>query len=484
MATNKITGVISMMVVGGLLLVLFIGRWLQTEFNSAKFELNKDIFEQFIDAKTRLTDTLIAKNLIQPILDDTAGFKIETIAKKGLAPNGDSVQIITSTAFGDTAPNLIEVKGLPDGMEEESFNLEFSTDSSDILFQSVKMFITEVNKNETKRGFFTEILSVEDTTQLQSFFFANLVNNNIDVKPVWVAGRAEKMFPPPMFYYESHMLPSPYGVEIQQYNGYLVKTLLPEIIFSLLLISVITLAFIFSYRNIHNQMRLAVLKDDLISNISHELKTPVATVKVAIEALQHMNPLQQQEKMTNYLGMATQEINRLDLLVNKVMNSILLDNGKQVFQSEPIALKNIIEEAILGMQMQVHQKGGNIQFITGNTEGNIVGDSLHIKGVIFNLIENSLKYSNEEPQINIQLNEDKGKVILTIADNGPGIPEAYTHKIFEKFFRVPSGNKHNIKGYGLGLYYAAQVMQQSGGSISVANNLTKGCTFTLVFPIA
>ena len=83
MANNKITGVITMMVVGGLLLVLFIGRWLQTEFNTAKLELNKDIFEQFIDAKTRLTDTLIAKNLIRPILDDTAGFKIETYAKKG-----------------------------------------------------------------------------------------------------------------------------------------------------------------------------------------------------------------------------------------------------------------------------------------------------------------------------------------------------------------------------------------------------------------
>ena len=484
MANNKITGVITMMVVGGLLLVLFIGRWLQTEFNTAKLELNKDIFEQFIDAKTRLTDTLIAKNLIQPILDDTAGFKIETYAKKGVNSDGDSVQIITSTAFGDTAPNLIEVKGLPHGVEQESFNLEFSTDSSDILFQSVKMFITEVNKNETKRGFFTEIITAEDTTQLQSFFSANLANNNISVKPVWVAGRAEKMFPPPMFYYESHILQSPYGVEIQEYNGYLIKALLPEIIFSLLLIGVITLAFIFSYRNIRNQMRLAVLKDDLISNISHELKTPVATVKVAIEALQHMNPQQQQEKMTNYLGMAAQEISRLDLLVNKVMNSILLDNGKQVFQSEPIVLKNIIDEAILGMQMQVQQKGGVIQFLPGNVEGNIVGDSLHIKGVIFNLIENSLKYSNEQPQINIQLAEEKGKIIVTIADNGPGIPEAYTQKIFEKFFRVPSGNKHNIKGYGLGLYYAAQVMQQSGGSISVANNLTKGCTFTLVFPQA
>lgn len=484
MATNKITGVITMMVVGGLLLVLFIGRWLQTEFNSAKFELNKDIFEQFIDAKTRLTDTLIAKNLIQPFLSDTAGFKIETIAKKGADKNGDSIQIITSTAIGDTMPQLVEIKGEPLTFQQESFNVEFTNDSSDILVQSVKMFITEINKNETKRGFFTEILSEQDTTLLQRFFSDNLENNNIAVNPVWVSGRKESMFPPPMFYYETHMLQAPYGVEIQQYNGYLVKTLLPEIIFSLLLISVITLAFIFSYRNIRNQMRLAVLKDDLISNISHELKTPVATVKVAIEALQHMNPQQQQEKMTNYLGMAEQEISRLDLLVNKVMNSILLDNGKQVFQSEPIVLKNIIEEAILGMQMQVQQKGGSIQFISGNTEGNIVGDSLHIKGVIFNLIENSLKYCNEEPQIDIQLNEDKGKVILTIADNGPGIPEAYTNKIFEKFFRVPSGNKHNIKGYGLGLYYAAQVMQQSGGNISVANNLTKGCTFTLVFPQA
>jgi signal transduction histidine kinase len=296
--------------------------------------------------------------------------------------------------------------------------------------------------------------------------------------------RKIEMFPPPPFYYESHMLSAPFGVEIQGYNNYIFKNLLPEFIFGIILITIITFAFIFSYRNIRSQMRLAELKDDLISNISHELKTPVATVKVAIEAMQQMDPVEKKDKIANYLEMAKQETNRLDQLVNKVMNSILLDNGKQVFQQEEIQPLFILEEAISGMQLQAAQKAGAIHLNNNNVTGKIIGDSLHIKGVIFNLIENSIKYNTGAPIINIGIGNIGERIVITISDNGPGIPEQYHHKIFEKFFRVPSGNKHNTKGHGLGLYYAAEVMRQSGGVIQVKNNSDVGCTFTLSFPQA
>lgn len=484
MKRSKLSGIVLLMAASGLLLMLFIGRWLQTEFTAAKEDLQKDIFEQFIDARTRVTDSILAKNLINPILRDSVKFKITSTTVYNSDHLGDTIQLFANTAVDDSAAEIVEFKGPAEPLNADNFRIEIRNDTVSELVQGVKLFITEFSGKTGDSGFMQEYVVAGDTNMLQTFFAQNLSNENIAVKPVWVSGRAEKMFPPPMFYFESRMFDTPYGVEIQEYNQFIFKSIIPEIIFGLILIAVITFAFIFSYRNIRNQMRLAVLKDDLISNISHELKTPVATVKVAIEALQQMDPLTQQDKMTNYLGMASQEISRLDLLVNKVMNSILLDNGRQVFTQEEINPVTIVEEAITAMQIQAIQKGGHIKLTAPEHPETIIGDTLHIKGVVFNLIENSLKYSDAVPEIQVNIFADGTYVFITISDNGPGIPDDYKHKIFEKFFRVPSGNKHNIKGYGLGLYYAAEVMQQMGGTIAVKNNTDKGCTFTLTFPKA
>ncbi len=484
MKRSKLSGIVILMVASALLLMLFIGRWLQTEFTAAKEDLQKDIFEQFIDARTRVTDSILAKNLINPILRDSVKFKVTSTTVQNSNHLGDTIQLFNQTTVDDTTAEIVELKGPTDPLNADNFRIEIRNDTVSELVQGVKLFITEFSGKTGDRGFMQEYVVAGDTNMLQTFFAQNLSNENIAVKPVWVSGREEKMFPPPLFYFESRMFDTPYGVEIQDYNQFILKSIIPEIIFGLILITVITFAFIFSYRNIRNQMRLAVLKDDLISNISHELKTPVATVKVAIEALQQMDPVTQQDKMTNYLGMASQEVSRLDLLVNKVMNSILLDNGRQVFTQEEINPVTIVEEAITAMQIQAIQKGGHIKLTAPEHPQTIIGDTLHIKGVVFNLIENSLKYSDTVPEIQVNIFADDTKVFVTISDNGPGIPEDYKHKIFEKFFRVPSGNKHNIKGYGLGLYYAAEVMQQMGGTIAVKNNTDKGCTFTLTFPKA
>ncbi|MBK7441482.1 MAG: HAMP domain-containing histidine kinase [Bacteroidetes bacterium] len=484
MKRSKLSGIVLLMAASGLLLMLFIGRWLQTEFTAAKEDLQKDIFEQFIDARSRVTDSILAKNLINPILNDSVKFKISSTTIQNSAHLGDTVQIFANSTIQDTVAEIVEFKGPAEPLNADNFRIEIRNDTVNQLVEGVKLFITEFSGKAGDHGIMREFMVAGDTSMLQAFFAQNLNDEDISVKPVWVSGRAEKLFPPPMFYYESRMFDTPYGVEIKDYNQFIFKSIIPEIIFGLILIAVITFAFIFSYRNIRNQMRLAVLKDDLISNISHELKTPVATVKVAIEALQQMDPVTQQDKMTNYLGMASQEVSRLDLLVNKVMNSILLDNGRQVFTQEEINPVTIVEEAITAMQIQAIQKGGHIKLTAPEHPETIIGDTLHIKGVVFNLIENSLKYSDAVPEIQVNIFADGTYVFITISDNGPGIPDDYKHKIFEKFFRVPSGNKHNIKGYGLGLYYAAEVMQQMGGTIAVKNNPDKGCTFTLTFPKA
>ncbi len=475
---NKLSRMLVLMCAGGLLLLLFIWRWLQTEYITEKMELQKDLFDQFMSARTRMTDTIIAKNLIEPILRSPNGFKVTGL--KDNIHDGDSIRIITEdirgTSIGDSS---WEKNGLPGNAEIE---MQVVSDSADVLYQGVKLFISKVGPYG-EHDFFEKYISSGDTAILQLYYAENLKTHGLNVKTAWVKNKTFPDFPPPPFYYESHFFDFPYGVQIEQFNTFIYKKISPQIIFAILLLSVITTAFIFSYRSLRSQIRLAKIKDDLVSNISHELKTPVATVKVAVEAMQQMDPIEKKEKMKNYLVMASQEINRLDMLVNKVMNSILLDNGKHIFQKEKIDLKHLAEETIQSMGALVRQKGAKIFLEADDNTSVVEGDPFHIKGILYNLIDNSLKYGKEQPEIKITILQSGKHIILSCSDNGPGIPEQYIGRLFEKFFRVPAGNEHSIKGYGLGLYYAAQVMHESGGTIEVKNNQGAGCTFTLKFPV-
>lgn len=474
---NKLTRILVLMSAGGLLLLLFIWRWLQTEYITEKMELQKDLFDQFVSARTRMTDTIIAKNLIEPILRSPNGFKVSGLKDK--MHSGDSIRIITEDIRGTNIPQQDwNDTNLPPTAQIE---MQVVNDSVDVLYQGVKLFISKVGPGG-EHNFFEKYITSGDTLMLQTYYEENLKTQGIDVKTVWVKDKSIPGFPPPLFYFESHFFDFPYGVQIEQFNTFIFKQITPQIIFAFLLLTVITTAFIFSFRSLRSQMRLAALKDDLISNISHELKTPVATVKVAVEAMQQMDPVEKKDKMKNYLEMASQEINRLDMLVNKVMNSILLDNGKQVFRIEKINLDQLVEETIQSMRVQVEQRNAVIHFESAGENNFISGDPFHIKGVLYNLVENSLKYGGEHPEIKISIRHSANHILLLCSDNGPGIPEAYVSRLFEKFFRVPSGNDHSIKGYGLGLYYAAQVMHESGGTIEVKNNPDQGCTFILKFP--
>jgi len=216
--------------------------------------------------------------------------------------------------------------------------------------------------------------------------------------------------------------------------------------------------------------------------MSHELKTPVATVKVALEALKGMNPSQEQEKMREYLGMASQEMNRLESLVDNVMRGVMIENGKQGFQFENVNLKSLVDQTLQSLHWQLEQRHAIVRFTSDSDLIFIHADPLHVQGIFANLIDNSLKYGNDAVEISIHLSQTTSEVVVTFCDNGPGIPEEYQDKVFENFFRIPSDDHHNVKGYGLGLSYVAQVMKGHRGSVTVKNLPQAGCCFTLTFP--
>lgn len=476
---QKLSRVIFLMITSALLLLVFIIRWLQTEYTGEKNILQKELFEQFIAAESRLMDSVISKNFIEPMLLDTAGFEIQTINYTGPHPEGDSINIILEDVKFDTS--LIHRNNMRKNLPENA-RIEFRVeeDSTDIIYSGVKMFISKVRGPEGSHDFFENMITGDDSVMMKTFFAENLSNKKLSVTTNWKQNKTHSKFPPTPFYYESHYFEKPFGVQVTQYNNYILQQILPEGIFSLILFLLIVTSFIFSYRSIKSHIKLATLKDDLISNISHELKTPVATVKVAIESIQAMDPVEKKEKIKDYLGMASEEIERLELLVNKVMNTVLNENGKLVYQKVYHDLNIITQETIQTLQLQNKQTEFN--FYSDTENATVLGDALHLKGILFNLAENSIKYAKDKSIITIKISSTPDHIVLTWSDNGPGIPEAYKTKIFEKFFRVPSGNIHNTKGYGLGLFYVAQVMKEHKGSIKVKNNPDTGCTFTLQFP--
>jgi len=273
--------------------------------------------------------------------------------------------------------------------------------------------------------------------------------------------------------------PVAYRAELQNETGYLLGKIAYPILVSLLLIGITTLSFIFLYRNLVAQRRLTEVKNEFISNITHELKTPIATVNVAIEALKNFNAIDNPQRTREYLDISSAELQRLSLLVDKVLKLSLFENKEIELRKEPFDLRQLTEEVIRTMQLQLQKKKASLQF---NTEGEnfiIEADKLHITSVIYNLLDNALKYSPENPVITILLAEKRNTIALQVSDNGIGIPAAYKDKIFEKFFRVPHGNTHNIKGYGLGLSYVHHVIEKHKGSIEVVSEENKGTTFTV-----
>jgi K+-sensing histidine kinase KdpD len=207
-------------------------------------------------------------------------------------------------------------------------------------------------------------------------------------------------------------------------------------------------------------------------------------VKVAVEALQKGDFQNDTVKTQDYLRMAALEIERLELLISKVLNDSLLENGNMMLDLERTELTKLVNETIHLLHIRFSEANASVHFEKGNEELFTNIDRLHIQGVLVNILDNSLKYADSAPKIEIRSGLLNGKIFISVKDNGPGIPEEYKNKIFEKFFRVPAHDKHNVKGYGLGLSYATLIMKQHRGEISVVNNTDAGCTFTLFFPSA
>lgn len=276
--------------------------------------------------------------------------------------------------------------------------------------------------------------------------------------------------------------PISYQMELGNTFNYLFDKVLPQIIFSFFLIGLTITAFFVLFRNLRDQQRLTKIKNDFISNITHELKTPISTVSVAIEAIKNFNVIQQPERTKEYLDIAGNELNRLSMLVDKVLKLSIFENQKTELKFEALDLQQLTQEVIGSMGLQFEKFKAQVNLTCTGPGFVIEADQMHLTSVLYNLLDNALKYSRGKPLIDIDINCSNNDCIIKIKDNGIGIAAEYKNKIFDKFFRVPTDNRHNIKGYGLGLSYVAHIIREHQGTISLQSEPGRGSEFIIKLP--
>jgi signal transduction histidine kinase len=254
------------------------------------------------------------------------------------------------------------------------------------------------------------------------------------------------------------------------------------LVLSGLLILFTIFCFYYIIRTIVHQKRLTELKDDFINNMTHELKTPIATITVAIEGLQKYNALNDPEKTQRYLQTSRNELTRLNDLVSKVLNVAAFDNKEINLIKEAINIDDLLKELISAEKLKA-EKEISITYTNNSNITVINADRLHFRNVLSNILDNAVKYSTEPVVINIDLTKSGNNVVFSIKDNGTGIPQGHIQHIFDKFYRVPAGNVHNVKGTGLGLNYVKYIAEAHGGSVTVKSEVNAGTEFTVTIPL-
>ncbi|MFY0252427.1 sensor histidine kinase [Chitinophaga sp. 30R24] len=245
---------------------------------------------------------------------------------------------------------------------------------------------------------------------------------------------------------------------------------------------IIVTAFALTLRTMLNQKKLSEIKSDFINNMTHELKTPLATISLAIDAIRNEKVMTKPEKIQYFSGIIKEENKRMNKQVESILQSALLEKDEIALKLQATDVHAVIQHTADNLQLQLAAKSGMVDLQLDAINPVIMADDVHFSNLIFNLMDNAIKYSNENLEIRIQTYNTRRSLFITIADNGIGMSRDTISRIFEKFYRAHTGNVHNVKGFGLGLTYVKAIVDAHKGKIKVESTLGKGSKFTLEFP--
>ncbi|SHF39908.1 two-component system, OmpR family, phosphate regulon sensor histidine kinase PhoR [Mariniphaga anaerophila] len=291
---------------------------------------------------------------------------------------------------------------------------------------------------------------------------------------------------------EYYSLLFPYDFDGQQPNylyvyfpkrsGYILRatgfTIIPTVILTGLLIAI----FAYTIMVIFRQKKLSMIKNDFINNMTHELKTPISTISLASQMLEDGSITNTPKTIEHISRVINQESKRLSFQVEKVLQMAVFNEGRLKLKFKEFDVNNTLQNVLNNFELRVKSKNGVLHSDLKAEDTIIKGDEIHITNVIFNLLDNAMKYSNGEPEITVGTENKNDNIIISVKDNGIGISKEHQAQIFDRFYRVPTGNVHNVKGFGLGLSYVKKIVDLHNGKIKVDSAVNKGTKFSILLP--
>jgi two-component system phosphate regulon sensor histidine kinase PhoR len=253
---------------------------------------------------------------------------------------------------------------------------------------------------------------------------------------------------------------------------------------TLFFIAVIVFCFIYVIRAIFAQRRISRVLVNFINNMTHEFKTPISTIFLASEALTKPAVLKEKSRLKRYGKIIQDESSRMRDQVEKILEMAALEEGDFEFNITSVDVHELIREAVDGFSLAVEKRNGILSVELGAGSHLIEGDAVHVRDVIHNLLDNAMKYTRENPEIVISTTNDADWIQLAIQDNGIGLRPEEQKRVFDKYYRVPTGNVHDVKGFGLGLNYVKLIVEGHKGTVSVKSEPGRGSVFTITLPLS
>lgn len=469
---------LSFLLVAGsmLLLLLFQVFWLNNIYQSEKDKLREKADLVFEDAVRSIEDSLF-----QMIILDTSRIQMAKDAQIKIKVTESS----DDHDFDHISSTRREMKVFrTDTFIELNLDMRsnFRQKSDEKSFGSFMMWMaSDTSSNDLSHS----VLNPIAKQKLLEKKLAKLIPPAGFPSPYELVVLKKEQLPKGDFYSNPHLdilSQERFAIFFPNYKNYIFQKILPQFLFSIFLFGVIFLSFFMVWQSLEKQRRLTELKNDFISNVTHELKTPITTVGVALEALSNFNALQNPTRTEEYLNISKHELQRLSILVDKVLKMSLFEKKEHELQLESFDMNELVENVLRSMKLQFEKFSANVNFQSEGVSFFIKGDKIHLTNVVYNLIDNALKYSKEKPVIELLLKNKNNQLQLVVKDQGIGISPDLKTKIFDKFFRVPQGDLHDVKGYGLGLSYVSGVIKKHHGDIQVNSQINEGTVFTISLP--
>lgn len=459
-------------------------------------------FEKFqsLDSKKRI-DTAVVSQLFTSLRNSNTN---ETI---------NYTQIILEENYKLSSPlfdiglDSIDIKNIIGSSKIEVYN-NSETSDKDLTKSPILNIVNSSRLTEAERNYFNKNIKAYIKTipvykrvskeQIDSLLSVKLKENNVNIDyefAIYSGDLSTKVhtenfennkydtYSVNIFYDENNQSKYKLLVNFPENRKFILSSISSMITLSVIFTLVILLTYSSALYQLMKQRKISEIKTDFINNMTHEFKTPIATINLALDAIRNPKTIEDREKVLRYLNMIKEENKRMHAQVENVLRISKLEKNELDISKDKVDLHDLIEDALTHVALIVEDRQGYIKTHLDALESTVLANETHFTNVIVNILDNAIKYSPEAPKIDVYTENVGNHILLKVKDQGSGMSKAATKRVFEKFYREHTGNIHNVKGHGLGLAYVKRIVEDHQGDVTVESEKDKGSTFTVRLPL-